>query len=77
MKAVGGVGHLFYTSKILLIILELNHLIYKQVYCIYIYIYAMKAVVVVSQLFYTSKTLLVVLDLKQLIYKNVYCVYTP
>ena len=38
MKAVGGVGHLFYTSKILLIILELNHLIYKQVYCIYIYI---------------------------------------
>ena len=36
MKAVGVVRHLFYTSKILLIVLELNHLIYKHVYCIYI-----------------------------------------
>ena len=36
MKAVGVVTHLFYTSKIMLIVLELNHLIYKQAYCIYI-----------------------------------------
>ena len=36
MKAVGVVRHLFYTSKILLIHLELNHLIYKHVYYIYI-----------------------------------------
>ena len=36
MKAVGVVIHLFYTSKILLIVLELNHLIYKHVYFIYI-----------------------------------------
>ena len=36
MKAVSVVRHLFYTSKILLIHLELNHLIYKHVY-IYIY----------------------------------------
>ena len=35
MKAVGVVRHLFYTSKILLIILELNHLIYIPVYCLY------------------------------------------
>ena len=35
MKAVGVVRHLFYTSKIMLIVLELNHLIYKHVYCIY------------------------------------------
>ena len=33
-KAVVGVRHLFYTSKIMLIVLELYHLIY-----IYIYIY--------------------------------------
>ena len=36
MKAVGIVRHLSYTSKILLIVLELNHLIYKRVYSIYI-----------------------------------------
>ena len=41
MKAVGVVRHLFYTSKIMLIVLEQTHLIYKHVYCIYIY--AMKA----------------------------------
>ena len=35
VKAVGVVRHLFYTSKIQLIVLELNHLIYKHVYCIY------------------------------------------
>ena len=38
MKAVGVVRHLFYTSKILFIHLERNHLIYKHVYYIYIYI---------------------------------------
>ena len=43
MKAVGVVRHLFYTSKIKLIVLELNHLIYKHVYCIY----SMKALGVV------------------------------
>ena len=52
MKAVGVVRHLFYTSKIMLIVLELNHLIYQT--CI-MYIYAMKAVGVVRHLFYTSK----------------------
>ena len=31
LKAVGVVRHLFYTSKIQLIVLELNHLIYKHV----------------------------------------------
>ena len=36
MKAVGVVRHILYTSKILLIILEQNHLIYIHVYCIYI-----------------------------------------
>ena len=35
MKADVVVTHLFYTSKIILIVLELNHLIYKHVYCIY------------------------------------------
>ena len=35
MKVVGVVRHLFYTSKMQLIALELNHLIYKHVYCIY------------------------------------------
>ena len=35
MKAVNVVGPLFYTSKIMLIVLEQNHLIYKHVYCIY------------------------------------------
>ena len=35
MKAVGVVRHLFPTSKIHLIVLELNRLIYKHVYCIY------------------------------------------
>ena len=54
MKAFGVARHLFYTSKIQLIVLELNHLIYKHVYCI-LYIYAMKAVGVVRHLFYTSK----------------------
>ena len=38
MKAVGVVRHILYTSKILLIVLELNHLIYIHVYCIYILI---------------------------------------
>ena len=66
MTAVGGVGHLFYTSKLLLIILELNHLIYKHVYCIYIY--AMKAVGGDRHLFCTSKILLIVLELNHLIY---------
>ena len=36
MKAVGVVRHIFYPSKILLIVLEQNHLIYIHVYCIYI-----------------------------------------
>ena len=36
IKAVGVVWHLLHTSKILLRVLELNHLIYKHVYCIYI-----------------------------------------
>ena len=31
VKAVGLVRHLFYTSKMELIVLELNHLIYKHV----------------------------------------------
>ena len=35
MKAIGVVRHLFYTSKVMLIVLKLNHLIYKHVYCIY------------------------------------------
>ena len=35
MKAVGVIRHLFYTSKMQLIVLELKHLIYKYVYCIY------------------------------------------
>ena len=35
LKAVGVVRHLFYTSKMELIVLELNHLIYKHVYRIY------------------------------------------
>ena len=35
MKAVGVVRHLLYTSKIKLIVMELTHLIYKHVYCIY------------------------------------------
>ena len=35
MKAVGVVRHLFYTSKMQLLGLKLNHLIYKHVYCIY------------------------------------------
>ena len=34
MKAVDVFRHLFYTSKIMLIVLELNHLIYKHVYFI-------------------------------------------
>ena len=54
MKAFGVARHLFYTSKLQLIVLELKHLIYKHVYCIYIY--AMKAIDVLGrQLFYTSK----------------------
>ena len=35
MKADVVVRHLFYTSKIILIVLEQNHLIYKHVYSIY------------------------------------------
>ena len=35
MKADGVDRHLFYTSKMQLIVLEPNHLIYKHVYCIY------------------------------------------
>ena len=35
MEADVVVRHLFYTSKIMLIVLKLNHLIYKHVYCIY------------------------------------------
>ena len=35
MKAFGVARHLFYTSKIQLIVLELNQLIYKHVNCIY------------------------------------------
>ena len=73
MKAVGVVRHLFYTSKILLIVLELNHLIYKHVYCIYT---QWKAVGVVRHLFYTSKILLIILELNHLIHKHVYCIYT-
>ena len=53
MKAIDVLGRqLFYTSKIQLIVLEQNHLIYKHVYC---NIYAMKAVGVVRHLFNTSK----------------------
>ena len=74
MKAVGVVGHLFYTSKMQLIVLEPNHLIYKHVYRIYIY--AVNAVVVVRHLFYSSKILLIVLELHHLIHKHVYCIYT-
>ena len=74
MKAVSVVRHLFYTSKIILIVLELNHLIYKHVYCIYIY--AEKAVSVVRHLFYTSEIQLIVLEQNHLIYKHVYCIYT-
>ena len=73
MKDVGLVRHLFYTSKILLIFLELNHLIYKT---FILHIYAMKAVGVVRHLSYTSKILLIVLELNHLIYKHVYCIYT-
>ena len=36
MKAVVVVSQLFYSSKILLIFLELNNLNYKHVHCIYI-----------------------------------------
>ena len=36
MKALGVVRHIFYPSKILLVVLEQNHLIYIHVYCIYI-----------------------------------------
>ena len=35
MKAVGVVRHLFHISKMKLIVLELNHLIYKHEYFIY------------------------------------------
>ena len=35
MIAVDVVRHLFYTSEMQLIVLEVNHLIYKHVYCIY------------------------------------------
>ena len=35
MEADVVVRHLSYTSKIILIVLELNHLIYKHVYLIY------------------------------------------
>ena len=35
MKALGVVRHIFYPSKILLIVLEQNHLVYIHVYCIY------------------------------------------
>ena len=35
MNAVGVVRHLLYSSKILLIVLDLKQLIYKNVYCIY------------------------------------------
>ena len=52
MKADVVVRHLFYTSKIELIVLELNHLIYKRVYCIYI---RCESCCVVRHLFYTSK----------------------
>ena len=68
MKAVGVVKHLFYTSKMQLIVLELHHLIYKHVI---LYIYAMKAVGVVRHLFYTSKIMLIVLELNHLIYQHV------
>ena len=70
-KAVFGVRHLFYTSKIMLIVLELYHLIYIYIYTCILYIYAMKAVVVVRHLFYTSKMQLIVLELNRLIYKHV------
>ena len=73
MKAVGGDRHLFCTSKILLLLLELNHLIYEHVY--FIYICALKAVGVVRHLLYTSKILLIVLKLNHLVYKHVYCIY--
>ena len=36
MNAVGVVRHLLYTSKILLIVPELNHLVYNHAYYIYI-----------------------------------------
>ena len=71
MKAVDVVRHLFYISKIQLIVLELNHLIYKHVYCIC----AMKAVDVVRHIFYTQQILLIVLEVNHLIYKHVYCIY--
>ena len=35
MNAAVVVSQLFYTSKILLIVLDLKQLIYKNVYCIY------------------------------------------
>ena len=74
MEADVVVRHLFYTSKIMLIVLELNHLIYKHVYC---NIYAVKAVVsVVRHLFYTSEIQLIVLEQNHLIYKHVYLIYT-
>ena len=74
MKADVVVRHLFYTSKIMLIVLELNHLIY--IYTCILYIYAMKAVGVVRHLFYTSEMQLIVLEVNHLIYKHVYCIYT-
>ena len=73
MKAVGVVRHLFYTSKMQLIVLELNRLIYNT--CI-LYIYSVKAVGVVRHLLYTSKIKLIVLELNHLIYKHEYFIYT-
>ena len=35
MKAVVVVSQLFYTSKTLLVVLDLKQLIYKNVYCVY------------------------------------------
>ena len=73
MKACGVVRHLFNTSKMKLIVLELYHLIYKT--CIP-NIYAMKAFGVVRHLLYTSEIQLIVLEQSQLIYKHVYLIYT-
>ena len=75
-KAVGVVRHIFYTSKIILIVLELNHFIYIYIYTCILNIYAMKAVGVVRHLFYTSKMQLLGLKLNHLIYEHVYCIYT-
>ena len=74
MKAVSVVRHLFYTSKIMLIVLELNHLIY--IYTCILYIYAVKSVGVVRHLFFISKIQLIDLELNHLIYKHVYSIYT-